>query len=521
VASELEQFEPTHRLHSLSWLFALTASIRQFIIPVAAFVILGARNDGEIWGLVIVVPLVIGALWKQWIFRYGFSPRGLVIRDGLFFRNVRQIEYPRIENIDVERGVLHRILGVAQVSIATSTGGKPEASIRVLSLAAVQELRERVFSHRGATATAQQEGASEADEVLLHLPPVELVRYGLIDNRGMFVVAALFGFLYQAGSFELFQQTAAAWLDAPLHDFAALGLMMQAAIVASGLAAFLIALRLLSIVLALVTLFDFNLTRHGPDFRIRHGLLTRLALTLRVRRIQSVHQTETLLHRLFKRVSLRVDLAGDSGVSEDGKQSAQVRARWLAPICMHDKARELIAAALPDVHMSDSIDWQPLAPGARSRIFRKVVYIGAILASIAALLMHSLPEAPFKPELAWLPGVLAAVLPLAWAHAHLYVKNTRWALTHDAILFRSGWLTRHLIIAPRNRLQSVQLAETPFDRRHRMASVSIDTAGAGAMRDSIRIPFLPRAVAETLWLELFESEEIRTRSATGDTGIAG
>ena len=122
-------FQPRQRLHPLSWLFSLTAYIKQLIVPLAAFLIFGARDDAAVWGAIALVPLLIGALWQQWIYRYGFGPRGLVIQEGLFFRNVRQIEYARIENIDIERGVLHRLFGVAQVSIATSTGGKAEAPV--------------------------------------------------------------------------------------------------------------------------------------------------------------------------------------------------------------------------------------------------------------------------------------------------------------------------------------------------------------------------------------------------------
>lgn len=510
MASEPVDFEPQQRLHPLSWLFALTAYVRQFIVPVAVFIVLGARDD-QMWGLIAVVPLVIGALWKQWIFRYGFGPRGLVIRDGLFFRNVRQIDYARIENVDIERGLLHRLLGVAQASIATSTGGKAEASIRVLSLDAVQELREQIFSHRGEASGPVSQPEAVADEVLLHLPPAELVRYGLVDNRGMLIVAGLFGLLAQGGSFELAMRTVFSRLDAPLQEFAALGLLLQALFLVGGFISLLISVRLLSVVFALVTLFDFTLSRHAHDFRVRHGLLTRLALTLRVRRIQSVHQTQTLLQRLFKRVSVRVDLAGDSGAPQEGKQGSQTRTRWLAPICTPDMAQKLIAAALPDIDLTVQPDWQPLAPGARGRMFRKSVYVGVLAATVAALILHLVPETPFKPGMGWIPVVLSAVLFVAWWRAHVYVANTRWALTSDAVMFRYGWLTRRLIIAPRNRLQSVQLAESPFDRRHRMASVSIDTAGGSAMRDHIHIRFLPEQIARALMVRLYHSHIDRRR----------
>ena len=505
MASDTD-FKPELRLHPLSWMFALTTFIRQFIFPIAAFLIFGARNDAELWALVAIAPLLIGALWQQWLYRYGFAPRGLVINEGLFFRNVRQIEYGRIENIDVQRGLLHRLMGVAEVSIATSTGGKAEATIRVLSLEAAQQLRDQVF-HRSRPTESEQRAHAPAGEVLLQLGPGELVRYGLIDNRGMIVVAALFGFLYQAGTFEVSRQAALGWFDdSQLGHLAALGLAMQAGLAIAGILSFILALRLLSVGFALVTLFDFTLSKHDEDLRVRHGLITRLALTLRIRRIQSVHRTESVLHRLFGRVSVSVDLAGDSGVSEEGKQQSRTRTRWLAPICTPEQAEQLTALALPDIDLSAEPNWQPLAPGARTRLFRRTMYFCAFVAAAMYVTLQFAPDTPLKPDASWIVLFLLLALPLGWWRAHVYVRNTRWALLPDAMLFRYGWLTRRLIVTPRNRLQSVHLSASPFDRRHRMATVSIDTAGGGGMHESIFIRYLPREIAQALVVRLYHSQ---------------
>jgi putative membrane protein len=513
VVSE-ETFRPQLRLHALSWLFSLTSYVKQMMVPIVAFIFFGARDDGELWGALIFVPLLVGALWQQWVFRYGYGPRGLVVQDGLLFRSVRLIEYARIENIDVERGVLHRLLGVALVRIATSTGGKAEATLRVLNLAAVEDLRACVFARREHSAAVS--GASESDEVLLHVAPGELVRYGLIDNRGLIVVAAAFGLISQNSELaRLFWGRAGAWFhDSSWAAIAGMGIALQVGMFLATLIGIVLSLRLLSIAIALVTLFDFTLSRHGADFRIRHGLLTRVALTLRVRRVQAVHQTATLLHRAFGRVSLRVDLAGDSA-GDEHKQQPQGRTRWLAPICTPSQARELLAQALPDADLSQEPDWQPLAPGARLRMFRRGVYVGVLIVGAGALALHFIPNVAFTPGATSLMCALLAILLFAWLRATLYVRHTRWALTPDAIYFHHGWLTRRLAIAPRNRVQSVVLAHSPFDRRSSMASVSLDTAGASASGQDIHIPMLHAKVAHELANALYRSRvtHLNLRSA--------
>jgi putative membrane protein len=492
VASEAD-FVPDQRLHPLSWLFVLLASIKQFIVPIIAVVVFGARDDGSAWGALFVFPLLIAAVWRQYLFRYGFGPRGLVIRDGLFFRNIRQIEYERIENIDTERGVLHRLMNVAEVRLESSTGGKAEALIRVLGMDAVQELRERIFGRAHAGATHVQPAVPPREEILLRLPPAELVRYGFVDNRGMLIVAAVFGFISQSGAIDrgagkLIQERFFA------EAFGAGGLSL-AAVALGVFITIVLFVRLLSLLWALVALHDFTLSRHGTDLRIRYGLLTRVALTLRLSRIQAVHQSESVLHRFFGRVSLAVDLAGDGGQRVDENGSPQTRMRWLAPICTPRRAVELARSALPMLTEDTQPEWQTLATGAKMRLFRKIMLVTTLILATPAIYWLQ-----YQAPLLWL-----VLVPLAWLHATQYVRHARWALTREALLFRRGWLTRRLSIVPRSRVQVAHLVMSPFDRRTDMATLMVDTAGASALSGIVRIPYLPHTAATTLAAQLHSS----------------
>ena len=491
------KFQPTLRLHAASWLFALSGALKQLILPLIALVFFGVRDDdptgmGRFILPAIIAALLVRAVWHQWTYRYGFDAHALVIREGLIFRNVRQIEYARIENIDTERGLLHRLLGVAEVRVHTSTGGKPEASISVLDLDAVRAMRARVFSE---TQTPAMDDPAR-DAILLHRPIGELVRYGLIDNRGMLLVAAGVGLLHQSGLLVIDRQTVARLLEqSATVDLAALSLVMQVSLAVMTVIGALISVRILSIVLAIVTFYEFRLTRHEGDLRARYGLLTRVGLTLRTRRIQAIHQTETLLHRWFKRVSLNVDLAGDGSEGEDQRDSSKMRTRWLAPVCPPDTARALMAIALPSIDWNVERDWQPLARGARGRIFRRGLMLSVLI--LAAPAIWYLHEGAIV--------VALICLPLVWMHAHLYTKYTRWALAHDAVLFRSGWLTRRLTVVPRDRVQTLSVEASPFDRRSRMANIYIDTAGASSSTAGIRIRYLAIDVAERLAAALYRS----------------
>jgi putative membrane protein len=86
---------------------------------------------------------------------------------------------------------------------------------------------------------------------------------------------------------------------------------------------------------------------------------------------------------------------------------------------------------------------------------------------------------------------------LLWSlvHARRTVAGLRWSVTDSAVHFASGWIWRNRLAAPLSKVQVVSRHQTPFDRRHDMASVAADTAGRQMMGYAIRIPYLATPIA--------------------------
>jgi putative membrane protein len=190
-----------------------------------------------------------------------------------------------------------------------------------------------------------------------------------------------------------------------------------------------------------------------------------------------------------------VDLAG--GLAADPNSGSEGRRGiwnelWLAPLCSEGDTERLIRVALPQARTS-GVDWQKLAPRARWRIFR----VRALLWLVAA----PLPAVWFTGW--WAAAIVPAALPLIWLHAHLYVKHTGWALDDDFFLLKRGWWTRKLAVVRRDRIQSVRLRDSPFDRRYRMTQLSVDNAGTAAVGQRVTLPYLDRREAERLARALY------------------
>ena len=471
------------RLHPLSWLFVLIQQLKSFAIPILVLLFGAGGDRRELWGLAGAVVLVAIALAQYFTYRFRVSGDGLVIRSGLLQRSLRHIPWQRLHNVSLHQSLLHRLFGVAEVRLESAGGVKPEAEMRVLSLADAQALEALV---RGRSAQVVGEGATGAAgaepeaRVLLALPTSEVVRLGLISNRGMLIVAAGFGALAQTGqgligdAIEGVGRRMVGWGNELHLDL--LGWVLGAALL---LAFFVVVLRVLSVVTALLQFHGFTLGESGRRLTVQRGLLTRLRANMPRRRIQAWSLHEGLVHRWFGRRSLRVDSATVDNAN--GQRSL----RDLAPVATPAAIDALVRHLLPGVPWPPA-SWRPLHP----RAWRRQFAVPATLALVATGVLVVREGA--------VGLVVLALLPVLVVRAKVWARHAGYSVDAGLVAVREGWLDRHWRFCETRKLQALKLVRSPFDRRHGMATLLLDTAGASPLAPPLRIRYLPEAEARAL-----------------------
>lgn len=478
------------RLHPLSWLFSLISQLKQFALPIVVLLFTGQRNDNDLWGLIGVGALVLVSIAQYFTYRYRIESDGVVIRSGLFQRSLRHIPFARIQNVTLHQTLLHRLFKVAEVRLESAGAAKPEGQMRVLQLRAAHELEQLIRAHGsklGAAAPHKGDSAPAEVETWLALSTAEVVRLGLINNRGVLVIGGLFAVLAQAGNNvigKLFNAIGD-WLSGQASA-------MQLSIVAMAIGALLllvlalVALRLFSVLIALLQFHGFRLTHDAGRLRVERGLLTRTRGSLPSHRIQAFSLSEGILHRWFGRRSLRVD----SAVAEVVNQGSSLRD--LVPLATPVVMDGIIDRLLPERAWPIS-GWQPLHPRAWRRKFGAPVLVTVIVALGVAIARDPLALA------------LLGLIPVWYWRARVWARHSAYCIDKGLIAFRSGWLNRNWRFAETRKLQAVEWLQSPFDRRHGMATVRLDTAGASAMDGALTIPYLPEAEAREVFNRLSDA----------------
>lgn len=485
------------RLHPLSWLFVLLAQLRSFALPLVALLVFGDRGESwQWWGLVAVGVLTLGAAARYFTYRFRIDSDELVIRSGLLERNVRHVPLARIQSVALHRSLLHRLAGVAEVRLESAVGGEePEARMQVLSMADADALERLVEYHRGAAQAVPaavrgeraEAAASNGDETgtrrLLHLSLLDLVKLGLSSGRGTVLLAAGVGALEQFGDEQVWKRVAY-WPNELMDWFLArdnylLGWMLL--IPALLLLATAVS-RILAIALALLRDFDFTLEQAGPRLSVERGLLTRMRASAPLRRIQHWTLRQNLVLRLFGRSSLRVETAATRAGNEPQTLSD------LVPIAPAGVLDALLRGWLPD--WPGVFDFRPLHP----RAWRRMALVPCLLTLAASASLTAASGA--------IGLVLLVSIPFWIWRARRKAACAGYAVTDRFVVWRSGWLDKRLSFAQIDKLQGLRWVQSPFDRRHGMAGVRIDTAGAHPLGHRLHLVCLPEAEARALFARL-------------------
>jgi putative membrane protein len=460
----------TRRLHPVSPVFLALREARR-LWPLALLVL--ARRQA--WILVVAAVVVMVVVGLQWLRRtYMLGDGVLRIEEGVLARKRRLLPFDRIQQVDLVRKPLHRLLGVATLRVETAGGaGGSEADLEVIALAEAEHLRATLLRAKaaavsgaaapaagaqppGAVAGAVEAPAAPAERVLVRLSLGQVALAGLTSMRGL-AALALVGYVFQL------LDDAPRWVIDRLASRVDPGALAPSTAPAVAVVALLAVAVLFGLAAAssVVTDYGFVLARSGDNLVVRRGLLERREAVVPLPRVQVVRIEESLVRRWLGFASVRIQSAGQAGRSE------ATTSRLAVPILPAVQVNRLLGELLPGAAPVPMLLHPP--PAARRRaIVRRVVPVLVVVALVAFLL--------------WPWGAVAVVvLPLAWLAGEAAYRNLGHGRHGGFLIARRGALIRTTAVVPAAKTQSARVHSTLFQRRAGLATLHVDVAGGGAM----------------------------------------
>lgn len=472
-----------YRLHNISPMFLFIEAIKKSVVPLLLGIV-GTSGDKQDFIIIAIAVLAsVVTIIQFWFYHYWLEEDRLVVKEGILFKSLRQIPYERIQNLNVEKNVLHRLFKVATLQVESASGVKPEAVIRVISDQQVKHIQQVIKQRsQGALDTSQKTWDSGVDEeanealeestapALYQMSNKDVTTFGFISHRALVPIGIVGSILSQNDYYrERFTSLVQKFVgDLHIERWAFTEWLVYGA---AFCLLMLVTIWLSSILLAFLKLYQFRLARQGNNLHAEMGLLTKITANIPIKRIQLLKVTYSPLHRFFKRVSVKMETAG--GVTEQ----SGITMSWIAPLISSTKAQDLITSIQPEVNWQ-AIEWQPLETRAWRRVFKRVMFF--ILLAMAPLLFF---------YQAW-GLVMLLLFPVAYFYAKAYVDKAGYAANDEIIAYRQGVLFHTISIVKIGKIQNISYTQTPFDRRNKMARITVDTAGSNPVSHDINIHYL-------------------------------
>lgn len=422
-------------------------------------------------GIMLLVSLVATYEYLYWKkFEFKISEDGINITSGVFRRNDKDIPLKRVQNIDVDRNFLHRIVGIAKLNIETAGGSSTEATLKYLDDEEADQIREKVRALKNRRETGEKERSEE--DFKLSGKNLGLLSLTSIDLKA---IAALGVILSITGG--MIGNTIQQNLEAASFFIVLLTIVLLIALIGWAISA----------ARTFEKFFDFSMNFRENALEYERGMINRSSGTIPLEKVQNLVIEENVFQRMLGYATLKVETAGNSQKQQNVSSSEETA----IPLA---KRSEIIEFA-QRIEDFDTPEMKQVDRKAVSRYTRRYLMVAFVL------LLASAAAVNFGAPV-FITAIPAAIVLVSRKAAKLKWRNIGYALQENHVFTMKGFWNRKTYVLGYFRVQNLMRSETIFQRRWRMRTLEIDTAGSRTTRPVIID--LEKEKAEELTGKLFE-----------------
>lgn len=390
---------------------------------------------------------------------YQLTTDEIIERKGVVNRRERVVELVRIQQVEVNRTIVDRFLGTAELRIETAgDASESELTLRVVAEEEAERLRRELRARaEGRTGAGEEVTAAPPEVTLVAAPLRDVLIAAITGSRLLIVPVVLIGLFGVLDDLQLLETD-----PSDVESFATTlgilgGLVIAFVLVVVGVVG--------AAITGVLRDGGFRLADRDGDLHVRRGLLsTREAVVPRTR-IQRLTVRRNWIRRALGYGTITIHSAGGRGRPQAAGEQRSLTIPLLAEAAIDPVVRDLLQVdALPPL--------RPHPARARRRAMvrwaRRLALPTVVLTVFAAWLSVAL-------GVAVLIGGLVAAVASGW----LEHRNLRNGQDASLVAARHGALNTATVFAPRRKVQGVTVSASWFQRRRSLATLDVHVAGPG------------------------------------------
>lgn len=483
------------KLHPIAYLGSVVNAFKNLWIPII-IVLFNSREaifSGNIslkyflisGGILILAIVLFGGydFLNKYRTRFWIEEGKFIYKDGVISNREKELDISRIQSIDFNEPIFHRIFGAVKLDIITPGEGIKIDTIKKSQAESIQsilydeknQLNETV--ENGAYSewpreSKTEESSEEQFEVLYQMKGKSLILMSMTSGALGAFLAIVFGFINLIGANFLIERYFEIFEGFVRNVYMAIGI---------AILIFIIAGYIIGILILSIKYFSYTLKMKSDDLVVEYGLLEKKHKSVNINRVQNIIIKDSIIRRMIGYYSLSVTITSDSLDSEeiDGKVE-------LLPFIKKKRLYGIIDEIFPNYHVEIPEKSVPFR-GYR-RYFQIMLLIIIVVTGIVQY---------FWFDYTWIIGlVLASVFIISGIYS---ARNTGYVIRDNEInMMTTGFFSRSHFVIKHEKLIEAQAVVNPFLKRAELGVISLVTA-AGMMGSSATLKFIEKEDIETIW----------------------
>lgn len=413
--------------------------------------------------------LSIAAYYK---FQYYIQGNEIIINKGILKKINLNVPFDRIQAINTNQSLIHRIFNVASIEIDTAGSKNSEIKIDAINFETAEALKTYILSEKEKI-TKEVGVEHEASEIkfeektLLQLGIPALLKVGFSQNhlQSFLIIAFFFLGLTQYADILLDKKEFSDIEDNIASIFQSFVFII--------IPIMLVATLLLSLFRTVLKYYNLIFQETSKGYRLISGLFTRNEKQASLQKIQLVGWHTNPLKKLFGMFQLNLSQAFSSSMVR--RQTMQI------PGIYPEQLERVCSSYFPN-NKEDYVI-HPVSARLMIRTFSFIsVFLGAmILVKVSNLI----------PEFSWSIIILACIGGIIYT----YFSWKKWEvkINSKGLLLRRGFIRTSYLLLKWEKIQGLRSRQSIFQKRRSLSDLHIFTA-AGV----VKIPYLKAEIIEDL-----------------------
>ncbi len=446
--------------------------------------------------LVIYALTIIYSVFYVKTSGYELKDNEIVCKRGVLFKKHSILEYKKINAVNKKQNIIQKLFKLAVLTLDSgSTNTSHLAEIAIYE-------RETVVDELIKKIKLKQENPDvviKTTEILEHPTKENLYKFSSKAKVLYSVLNVITSVLLISVMFVCVLLVYALLLLFIKNKIAGVfGLMLT--IFAHTLLVIVLLCFILSVISIFLMYYDFRIYKSNSDIEINYGLLVKNSNTFKLNKIKGVVISQGIIKRLFKYVTVKLEVIGYNGQSgENNNQNQAVSTGILFPLCKESELESNLSKVLPSYvpkkKENSSVKFFPYVSW--SLFFLSIFF--ALTTGICELVFLVLKLRAIYYFVVWGIALLsfAVIVLIILLDKYLAYKNNGITITNDTICVYNGGFTRYCTIIKTKNLIAIENITTPLREKRGIYSFNVHYH-TNATTNVVKLNIVDKSLVEKL-----------------------